>query len=81
MDAYAGAVGNRIDEGKHFLELMRVGTFEGVRPCGYEVERILEGVDGDILFVEVIDGSQGKRKYHLAVNGFTVLARSCHLDR
>lgn len=81
MDAYAGAVGDLIDEGEHFLELMRVGTFEGVRTCGYDVERILEGVDGDILFVEVIDGSRAKRQNHLAEDGVTLLAGSCHLDR
>ena len=81
MDAYAGAVGNLIDEGQHFLELMRVGTSEGVRTCGYDVERIFEGVDGDILFVAVIDGSRGERQNHLSEDGVTLLAGSCHLDR
>ena len=81
MDADAGAVGYLIDEGHEFLELIRVGTFKGVRPCGYDIERIFKGVDGEIFFIAVVDGSRGERQYHLAEDGVTRLAGSCHLDR
>lgn len=81
MDADAGAVGHLIDEGQEFLELIRVGASKGVRTCGYDIQRVLEGVDGEIFFLAVVDGSRGERQYHLAEDGVTRLAGSCHLDR
>ena len=81
MDAYAGAVGYVLHDRQEFLELMREGTFEGVRSCGDEVERVFEGVDGDILFIAVVDWSCAKRQNHLSVHSVTRLAGSCHLDR
>ena len=76
MDAYPFSVGYVLQDGQEFFELIRVGTLEGVRSCRYDKIRILEGRDGNIFLLSVAAGVLGKGEKHLAVNGFTVLARS-----
>ena len=76
MDAYPFSVGHVFQDRQEFLELIRVGALEGVRPCGDDKIRILEGLDGDVLFLAVAAGVLREGEKHPAVNGFTVLARS-----
>jgi hypothetical protein len=76
MDAYALAFGYVFQDGQEFLELIRVGALEGVRPCGDDKIRILEGLDGNIFLLAVAAGVLGKRDYEKTYDGVTGFARS-----
>lgn len=76
VDSYALAFGHLIDERQEFLELKRVRTFEGVRTSGDDKIGVLEGLDGDVLFLAVAAGVLREWEKHLAVHGVTLLARS-----
>ena len=76
MDTYPFSVGHVLQDGQEFLELIRVGALEGVRPCGDDKIRILEGRDGNIFLLSVAAGVLREWEKHLAVHGVTLLARS-----
>ena len=76
MDAYPFSVGHVFQDRQEFLELLRVGTLEGVRSCGDDKIRILEGLDGNIFLLSVAAGVLSKGEKHPAVNGVTGFARS-----
>ena len=76
MDADAFSVGYILQDRQEFLELIRVGALEGVRPCGDDKIRILEGRDGDIFLLSVAAGVLREGQYDRTSYGVTVLARS-----
>ena len=76
MDAYPFSVGYVLQDGQEFLELIRVGALEGVRPCGDDKIRIFEGLDGNIFLLSVAAGVLGEGQYDRTSYGVTGFARS-----